>query len=99
MVLLAVEIYRTCKFTADDSRLRHNGLSLSKRRIYSRIKILRLLHLRNTEAASAVGRLHEHRESETFHSLLSKPVSNLAFPYKYIIRTFHEIHILEIALA
>ena len=98
-ILSTIKIHRTCKLAAHNGALCHHSLALGKRSLHSRVKILGLLHLGNTEAAAAVSRFHEHRKSEPLNSLLCKTMSNLALADKNIIGTLHEVNILQVALA
>lgn len=94
-----VIIYGTSKFTSRYGSLSDKHVSFGEGHLNRLVKISLRLHFRHTEAASAVSRLHEHRKTKFPDSICSQPLSALPFPDENVIRTFHEIHTLEIPLA
>ncbi len=94
-----VIIYGTRKLTSSYGSLGDKHISFSKGHLNRLVKISLRLHFRHTEAASSVSRLHEHRKAKFLDSICSQPLSALPFPDENVIRTFHEIHTLEIPLA
>ena len=98
-IFLTIIIYGTSKFPSDNRSLCDKHITLRKRTLHSLIEVLNALHLADSEAASAVSRLHEHREAKLGYSLFCKTLDRLALTKEQVIRTFHKVYILKIALA
>ena len=77
-ILLSVIIYGASQLPAGNCSLSYEHVALCKSAVHSLLEILCSLHLRHAEAASAICRLHKHRQTEFLHCKLCKAVHRLS---------------------